>query len=228
MNVETREICDMFDLSNNRDRDIAKSSSSVLLQQCDIFIFISTPFYRTYNRYGKRFVCTWSTSFAVYAVSLVVLVWLPWLSPAGVNIFLHGFVPMENIRFVSVLSVTKTFGKFSLTVNEGHFNDSKIFRANWRRPGTAKKVTLNCQIYKSLITVEDFTQISKSFAAFVTQFIVDVVKPMKIQEIMDKISVGDNKSPEKIWYDTEGEAHISTSFFGCSLKFFTYAAKMST
>ena len=74
---------------------------------------------------------------------------LPFLNPVGINIFLDGFIPTENLRFreeslsfkmvenaeeilvdktgyYSYPSMTKTLGNFKLTVEAGSFTDSEI------------------------------------------------------------------------------------------------------
>ncbi|XP_055912263.1 protein Pixie [Eupeodes corollae] len=161
------------------------------------------------------------------------VVTMPFSVREGINIFLDGFVPTENMRFrtesltfkVSESAteeeikrmnhyvypkMTKTLGGFRLGVQEGHFSDSEILvllgengtgKTTFIRmlagnlepdEGSGKLPVLNISYKPQKISPKSQGTVryllhEKIRDAYVhPQFIADVMKPMKIEEIMDQ------------------------------------------
>lgn len=161
------------------------------------------------------------------------VVTMPFSVREGINIFLDGFVPTENMRFrteslsfkvsesateeeikrmnhYNYPSMTKTLGKFKLTVQEGHFSDSEILvllgengtgKTTFIRmlagnlepdEGSGKVPQLHISYKPQKISPKSQGNVrqllhDKIRDAYVhPQFIADVLKPMKIEEIMDQ------------------------------------------
>ncbi|XP_055844131.1 protein Pixie [Episyrphus balteatus] len=161
------------------------------------------------------------------------VVTMPFSVREGINIFLDGFVPTENMRFrtesltfkVSESAteeeikrmnhyiypkMTKTLGGFRLAVQEGHFSDSEILvllgengtgKTTFIRmlagnlepdEGSGKLPVLNISYKPQKISPKSQGTVryllhEKIRDAYVhPQFIADVMKPMKIEEIMDQ------------------------------------------
>lgn len=161
------------------------------------------------------------------------VVTMPFSVREGINIFLDGFVPTENMRFrtesltfkVSESAteeeikrmnhyvypkMSKTLGKFHLNVAEGHFSDSEILvllgengtgKTTFIRmlagnlepdEGSGKLPVLNISYKPQKISPKSQGHVrnllhDKIRDAYIhPQFIADVMKPMKIEEIMDQ------------------------------------------
>lgn len=161
------------------------------------------------------------------------VVTMPFSVREGINIFLDGFVPTENMRFrtesltfkVSESAteeeikrmnhyvypkMTKTLGSFRLAVQEGHFSDSEILvllgengtgKTTFIRmlagnlepdDGSGKLPVLNISYKPQKISPKSQGTVryllhEKIRDAYVhPQFIADVMKPMKIEDIMDQ------------------------------------------
>uniref|UniRef100_A0A1B6DQG0 ATP-binding cassette sub-family E member 1 n=2 Tax=Clastoptera arizonana TaxID=38151 RepID=A0A1B6DQG0_9HEMI len=160
------------------------------------------------------------------------VVTMPFSVREGINIFLDGFVPTENLRFrdeslvfkvaesateevkrmnhYEYPSMTKTMGQFKLTVNQGQFTDSEILvllgengtgKTTFIRmlagnlpadEGSDELPHLNIS-YKPQKISPKSTGIVRQLLhekirdAYVhPQFITDVMKPLKIDDIMDQ------------------------------------------
>uniref|UniRef100_A0A1A9WTH8 ATP-binding cassette sub-family E member 1 n=1 Tax=Glossina brevipalpis TaxID=37001 RepID=A0A1A9WTH8_9MUSC len=259
------EICEMLDLLNIRDRDIAELSGGelqrfaiamVCIQQGDIFMFDEPSSYLDVKQrlnaaltvrhllhptkfiivvehdlsvldYLSDFICCLYGVPGCYGV-----VTMPFSVREGINIFLDGFVPTENMRFRTESltfkvsesateeeikrmehyiypAMTKTLGKFTLTVEEGHFSDSEILvllgengtgkttfirmlAGNLQPDGDVELPVLNISYKPQKISPKFQNHVrhllhEKIRDAYVhPQFIADVMKPMKIEEIMDQ------------------------------------------
>lgn len=161
------------------------------------------------------------------------VVTMPFSVREGINIFLDGFVPTENMRFrtesltfkVSESAteeeikrmnhyvypkMSKTLGNFRLAVQEGHFSDSEILvllgengtgKTTFIRmlagnlapdEGSGTLPVLNISYKPQKISPKSQGTVryllhEKIRDAYVhPQFIADVMKPMKIEEIMDQ------------------------------------------
>ncbi|XP_017843791.2 ATP-binding cassette sub-family E member 1 [Drosophila busckii] len=160
------------------------------------------------------------------------VVTMPFSVREGINIFLDGFVPTENMRFRTESltfkvsesateeeikrmnhyvypSMVKTLGKFELTVEKGHFSDSEILvllgengtgkttfirmlAGNLQPDGEVELPMLNISYKPQKISPKFQNHVrhllhDKIRDAYVhPQFIADVMKPMKIEEIMDQ------------------------------------------
>lgn len=161
------------------------------------------------------------------------VVTMPFSVREGINIFLDGFVPTENMRFrtdaltfkvsesateeeikrmnhYEYPTMDKTLGKFKLTVNEGQFSDSEILvllgengtgkttfirmLAGNLQPddGSGELPVLNISYKPQKIspkhqgTVRQLMHDRIRDAYVHPQFIADVMKPMKIDEIIDQ------------------------------------------
>ncbi|CAD7081652.1 unnamed protein product [Hermetia illucens] len=161
------------------------------------------------------------------------VVTMPFSVREGINIFLDGFVPTENMRFrtesltfkVSESAteeeikrmnhyvypkMSKTLGSFQLTVEEGHFSDSEILvllgengtgKTTFIRmlagnlepdAGSGDLPMLHISYKPQKISPKTQGNVrhllhEKIRDAYVhPQFIADVMKPMKIEEIMDQ------------------------------------------
>jgi ATP-binding cassette subfamily E protein 1 len=161
------------------------------------------------------------------------VVTMPFSVREGINIFLDGFVPTENMRFrtesltfkVSESAteeeikrmnhyiypeMMKSLGEFKLTVQEGHFSDSEILvllgengtgKTTFIRmlagnlepdEGSGKLPMLNISYKPQKISPKSQGNVrhllhEKIRDAYVhPQFMADVMKPMKIEEIMDQ------------------------------------------
>ncbi|XP_005183309.1 protein Pixie [Musca domestica] len=160
------------------------------------------------------------------------VVTMPFSVREGINIFLDGFVPTENMRFRTESltfkvsesateeevkrmnhyvypAMKKTLGNFSLTVQEGHFSDSEILVLLGEN-GTGKTTFIrmlagnlqpDTNVDLPVLNISYKPQkISPKFQNHVRhllhekirdayvhpQFVADVMKPMKIEEIMDQ------------------------------------------
>ncbi|KAK6463185.1 P-loop containing nucleoside triphosphate hydrolase protein [Scheffersomyces coipomensis] len=176
--------------------------------------------------YLSDFVCILYGAASVYGV-----VSLPSSVREGINIFLDGHIPTENMRFrteslqfrladaaeglildksnaMTYPNLVKTQGEFKLTVETGDFTNSEIL-VMMGENGTGK--TTFCRLLAGLIAPDDGVQMPKlniSFkpqkiapkfpgtvrqlffkkirASFLhPQFQTDVVKPLKIEDILD-------------------------------------------
>ncbi|KAI0278108.1 P-loop containing nucleoside triphosphate hydrolase protein [Russula aff. rugulosa BPL654] len=130
---------------------------------------------------------------------------MPYSVREGINIFLDGFIPTENLRFreesltfkmvetadeilvdktrhYSYPSMTKTLGGFKLTVEEGSFTDSEII-VMLGENGTGKTTFVpDDPTHKQSMAVSLKPQtISPKFPGS-----SDVVKPMNIESILDQ------------------------------------------
>lgn len=161
------------------------------------------------------------------------VVTMPFSVREGINIFLDGFVPTENMRFrteqltfkVSESAteeeikrmnhyvypkMLKSLGDFKLTVQDGHFSDSEILvllgengtgKTTFIRmlagnlepdEGSGKLPMLNISYKPQKISPKHQGHVrnllhEKIRDAYVhPQFMADVMKPMKIEEIMDQ------------------------------------------
>lgn len=161
------------------------------------------------------------------------VVTMPFSVREGINIFLDGFVPTENMRFRTESltfkvsesateeeikrmnhyvypTMTKTLDKFKLYVDEGHFSDSEILvllgengtgKTTFIRmlagnlepdEGPGKLPVLNISYKPQKISPKHQGHVRHLLAdkirdAYIhPQFIADVMKPMKIEEIMDQ------------------------------------------
>ncbi|XP_037929034.1 ATP-binding cassette sub-family E member 1 [Teleopsis dalmanni] len=160
------------------------------------------------------------------------VVTMPFSVREGINIFLDGFVPTENMRFRTESltfkvsesateeeikrmnhyiypAMTKTLGKFTLHVEEGHFSDSEILvllgengtgkttfirmLAGNLQPDAGTELPVLNISYKPQKISPKFLNLVRHLLhekirdAYVhPQFIADVMKPMKIEEIMDQ------------------------------------------
>ncbi|KAF8474468.1 P-loop containing nucleoside triphosphate hydrolase protein [Russula ochroleuca] len=158
--------------------------------------------------YLSDFVCCLYGKPSMYGV-----VTMPYSVREGINIFLDGFVPTENLRFreesltfkmvetaeeilidktrhYSYPSMTKTLGGFKLTVQEGTFTDSEII-VMLGENGTGKTtmaVSLKPQTispkFPGTVRMLLLKQIKSAFMN--SQFQSDVVKPMNIENIIDQ------------------------------------------
>uniref|UniRef100_A0A0K8TQE2 Putative rnase l inhibitor abc superfamily protein n=1 Tax=Tabanus bromius TaxID=304241 RepID=A0A0K8TQE2_TABBR len=178
--------------------------------------------------YLSDFICCLYGAPGCYGV-----VTMPFSVREGINIFLDGFVPTENMRFrtesltfkVSESAteeeikrmnhyiypkMSKTLGKFKLHVEEGHFSDSEILvllgengtgKTTFIRilagnlepdEGSGTLPVLNISYKPQKISPKSQGHVrnllhDKIRDAYVhPQFIADVMKPMKIDEIMDQ------------------------------------------
>lgn len=178
--------------------------------------------------YLSDFICCLYGAPGCYGV-----VTMPFSVREGINIYLDGFVPTENMRFrtesltfkVSESAteeeikrmnhyvypkMSKTLGKFKLHVEEGHFSDSEILvllgengtgKTTFIRilagnlepdEGSGKLPVLNISYKPQKISPKSQGHVrnllhDKIRDAYVhPQFIADVMKPMKIDEIMDQ------------------------------------------
>ena len=161
------------------------------------------------------------------------VVTMPFSVREGINIFLDGFVPTENMRFRTdsltfkvsesateeeikrmnhyiYPAMKKSLGKFELTVKEGQFSDSEILvllgengtgkttfirmLAGNLKPddGSGDLPVLNISYKPQKISPKHQGNVrqllhEKIRDAYVhPQFIADVMKPMKIEEIIDQ------------------------------------------
>ncbi|XP_067644302.1 protein Pixie [Eurosta solidaginis] len=177
--------------------------------------------------YLSDFICCLYGVPGVYGV-----VTMPFSVREGINIFLDGFVPTENMRFRTESltfkvsesateeevkrmnhyvypAMKKTLGKFELTVEQGHFSDSEILVLLGEN-GTGKTTFIRMlagnlqpddEVDLPVLNISYKPQkISPKFQNLVRhllhdkirdayvhpQFIADVMKPMKIEEIMDQ------------------------------------------
>ncbi|KAG7806894.1 hypothetical protein KL921_004688 [Ogataea angusta] len=177
--------------------------------------------------YLSDFVCILYGVPSVYGV-----VTLPASVREGINIFLDGHIPTENMRFrteslqfrladasdkmivdqshsMAYPDMTKTQGDFKLTVEAGEFSDSEII-VMMGENGTGK--TTLCKLLAGAITPDEGSQapklnvsmkpqkiapkftgtvrqlfLKKIRASFLhPQFNTDVVKPLKIEDIIDQ------------------------------------------
>ncbi|CAD7006682.1 unnamed protein product [Ceratitis capitata] len=177
--------------------------------------------------YLSDFICCLYGVPGVYGV-----VTMPFSVREGINIFLDGFVPTENMRFRTESltfkvsesateeeikrmnhyiypAMKKTLGKFELSVEQGHFSDSEILVLLGEN-GTGKTTFIRMlagnlqpdeEVDLPVLNISYKPQkISPKFQNLVRhllhdkirdayvhpQFIADVMKPMKIEEIMDQ------------------------------------------
>lgn len=161
------------------------------------------------------------------------VVTMPFSVREGINIFLDGFVPTENMRFRTESltfkvsesateeeirrmnhyiypAMVKTLGDFKLTVSQGHFSDSEILvllgengtgKTTFIRmlagnlepdEGSGTLPVLNISYKPQKISPKHQGNVrhllhEKIRDAYVhPQFMADVMKPMKIEEIMDQ------------------------------------------
>lgn len=161
------------------------------------------------------------------------VVTMPFSVREGINIFLDGFVPTENMRFRTESltfkvsesateeeikrmnhyiypNMVKSLGGFNLTVDEGHFSDSEILvllgengtgKTTFIRmlagnlepnEGSGKLPMLNISYKPQKIspkhqgTVRHLLHDKIRDAYVHPQFVADVMKPMKIEEIIDQ------------------------------------------
>lgn len=161
------------------------------------------------------------------------VVTMPFSVREGINIFLDGFIPTENMRFrtealtfkvsesaseeeikrtahYSYPNMKKSLGSFSLTVDEGQFSDSEIIvllgengtgkttfirmLAGHLVPDTTSEMLPKMHVsYKpQKISPKSTGQVRQLLhekirdAYMHPQFSADVMKPMKIEEIMDQ------------------------------------------
>lgn len=177
--------------------------------------------------YLSDFVCCLWGSPGHYGV-----VTMPFTVREGINIFLDGFVPTENLRFreeslnfrltqdtdeevrrssfYTYPQVKKTLGGFSLRVEQGNFNDSEIL-VMLGQNGTGKSTFI--RLLAGLLAPDDTSQdipklhvsykpqtISARFEGTVQQlfqtklrdaythpqFITDVIRPLKVEQLYDQ------------------------------------------
>ncbi|BAF26581.1 Os10g0432200, partial [Oryza sativa Japonica Group] len=164
------------------------------------------------------------------------VVTLPFSVREGINIFLAGFIPTENLRFrdesltfniadaqedaeiktyqrYKYPTMSKTIGNFKLTVMEGEFTDSQIFvmlgengtgkttfikmLAGVEKPDTVDGIDIEvpefCVSYKPQKlastyqgTVRQFLHEKIRDSYTHPQFVSDVMKPLKMQQLMDQ------------------------------------------
>ncbi|KAJ1965146.1 Fe-S cluster-binding ribosome biosynthesis protein [Dipsacomyces acuminosporus] len=177
--------------------------------------------------YLSDFICMLYGVPSVYGV-----VTMPFSVREGINIFLDGMIPTENMRFrteslsfrlveqaeedeierhheYSYPAMQKTMGDFKLTVNEGHFNDSQIIvllgengtgkttlirmLAGLLKPDGDEHIPQLHVSYKPQKIAPKFTGtvrmllLKKIRNMFMhPQFQTDVVKPMRIDDIIDQ------------------------------------------
>ncbi|QRV91298.1 ABC transporter [Ceratobasidium sp. AG-Ba] len=153
--------------------------------------------------YLSDFVCCLYGKPSIYGV-----VTMPYSVREGINIFLDGFIPTENLRFreeslsfkmvenaeeilldktrhYSYPSMTKTLGSFKLTVESGDFTNSEII-VMLGENGTGK-TTFPQKIAPKFPGTVRMLLLKQIKAAFMhPQFNTDVIKPMQIENIMDQ------------------------------------------
>ncbi|PQQ01262.1 ABC transporter E family member 2 [Prunus yedoensis var. nudiflora] len=129
------------------------------------------------------------------------VVTLPFSVREGINIFLSGFIPTENLRFrdesltfkvvetpqesgdeigtysrYRYPSMARTLGKFKLQVIEGEFTDSQII-VMLGENGTGKTTFIKMLRLPSYENSDSSTH---------PQFVTDVMKPLQIEELKDR------------------------------------------
>lgn len=177
--------------------------------------------------YLSDYVCCLYGQPAVYGV-----VSMPYTVREGINVFLAGFIPTENMRFrdveltfrvaenfsqrdevkrdrsIKYPSMSKTLGTFHLDIEAGDFSDSEIL-VMLGENGTGKTTfirmlaglekadegvevpSLNVSYKPQKIapqfkgTVHQLLSLKISTAMNNSQFVSDVMKPMKIDDILD-------------------------------------------
>ena len=175
--------------------------------------------------YMSDFVCVLYGKPGAYGV-----VTMPFGVREGINIFLEGFVPTENLRFreeglsfrmaddveepgkrmshYGYPAMTKSFGKFTLNVEPGQFQDSEIIvllgengcgkttlirmLAGHMQPDNGAEVPQMSIAYKPQMlspkfegTVKDLLQTKINNALIHPQFLTDVIRPLKIEDLYD-------------------------------------------
>ncbi|KAI0281918.1 P-loop containing nucleoside triphosphate hydrolase protein [Russula brevipes] len=148
--------------------------------------------------YLSDFVCCLYGKPSMYGV-----VTMPYSVREGINIFLDGFVPTENLRFreeslsfkmtrhYSYPSMTKTLGGFKLTVQEGTFTDSEII-VMLGENGTGKTTFVRLLAGEEPDLATDKQSMAVSLKPqtispkFPGTFQSDVAKPMNLENILDQ------------------------------------------
>ncbi|PAV15264.1 rnase l inhibitor-type atp binding cassette [Pyrrhoderma noxium] len=148
--------------------------------------------------YLSDFVCCLYGKPSMYGV-----VTMPYSVREGINIFLDGFIPTENLRFreeslsfkmvenaeemildktrhYSYPAMTKTNGSFKLTVEAGSFTDSEII-VMLGENGTASDDFAQVPGTVRMLLLK---QIKQAFMH--PQFQTDVLKPMNLENLMDQ------------------------------------------
>lgn len=177
--------------------------------------------------YLSDFICCLYGAPGLYGV-----VTMPFSVREGINIFLDGYVPTENLRFRETSLVfrvaetateeqikrsrqfhyrdmTKTLGKFNLSIEEGKFTDSEIIvmlgengtgkttfinilAGRHEADGKHKSPPLNISYKPQMIKVNAMKTVRNLLLEKVCnaynhpQFKSDVMKPLKIEEIQDR------------------------------------------
>ncbi|CAL1699232.1 unnamed protein product [Somion occarium] len=159
--------------------------------------------------YLSDFICVLYGKPSMYGV-----VTMPYSVREGINIFLDGFIPTENLRFrqesltfkmvetaeeilidktrhYSYPSMTKTLGGFKLTVQSGSFTDSEII-VMLGENGTGKTTFVRLLAGDTPDEETDKQSLSVSLKPqtispkFPGTFQTDVVKPMNLEAIIDQ------------------------------------------
>ncbi|KAH6619822.1 P-loop containing nucleoside triphosphate hydrolase protein [Chaetomium sp. MPI-SDFR-AT-0129] len=159
--------------------------------------------------YLSDYVCVLYGQPAVYGV-----VTLPYSVREGINIFLDGHIPTENLRFREESltfrpAMEKTLGNFKLSIESGAFSDSEIIvmmgengtgkttfcrmLAGALKPdGNQKVPEMKISMKPQTITPKFEGTVRQLFfkkikAAFLSpQFQTDVVKPLKLDDFIDQ------------------------------------------
>lgn len=261
-----KEICDLLDLENIRNRSIDALSGGelqrfacamVCIQDGDIFMFDEPSSYLDVKQrlnaavtirslihpdkfiivvehdlsvldYLSDFICCLYGVPGAYGV-----VTMPFSVREGINIFLDGFVPTENLRFrdeslvfkvaesateeevkrmnhYEYPKMTKSMGNFHLTVEKGQFSDSEILvllgengtgKTTFIRmlagklepdegPGNIPQLHISYKPQKISPKSQGIVRQllhEKIREAYVhPQFVTDVMKPLRMDDIMDQ------------------------------------------
>ncbi|TKS93243.1 ATP-binding cassette sub-family E member 1 RNase L inhibitor [Collichthys lucidus] len=140
--------------------------------------------------YLSDFIC------CLYGVpSAYGVVTMPFSVREGINIFLDGYVPTENLRFRETSLVfkypemSKTMGEFTLDIKAGEFTDSEIMvmlGENGEVPilNVSYKPQTISPKFKGSVRALLHEKIRDAYTH--PQFITDVMKPMQIESIIDQ------------------------------------------
>jgi ATP-binding cassette subfamily E protein 1 len=201
--------------ASNTIRDLLKPDNYVICVEHDLAVV----------DYLSDFVCVLYGRPGVYGI-----VTMPFGCREGINVFLEGFVPTENMRFrdeglsfrlsddaedpgkkshaYTYPAMTKKLGTFRLDVEAGSFTDSEIIvllgengtgkttlirmLGGHEKPDGGIEVPQLAISYKPQKisakfqgSVRDLLQTKINNAFIHPQFITDVIKPMRIEELLD-------------------------------------------